>query len=120
MKIFELFDNVEPVVEAISTVFGRGKNTIKRKFRCTSGPRKGRVVSDPATCNKPIDVAKRIRAKATRAKKPGIAAFKRGRTMRSSPITKILKRVNPLRKKSSARVKRSKTGIITGLKKRKR
>ncbi len=119
MKIHELFDDVESLEEAVSSVFGRGKSTIKRKFRCTSGPRKGRVVADPATCTKPIDVAKRVRAKATRAKKPGLAAFKRARTMRSSPITKVLKRTNPLRSKTAKRVKRSKSRIITGLKKRK-
>ncbi len=119
MKIHELFDDVESLEEAVSSVFGRGKSTIKRKFRCTSGPRKGRVVADPSTCTKPIDVAKRVRAKATRAKKPGLAAFKRARTMRSSPITKVLKRTNPLRSKTAKRVKRSKSRIITGLKKRK-
>ena len=118
MKIYEIF-GAEPCNEAVSSIFGRGKKTIKRKFRCTSGPRKGRIVSDPATCTKPIDVAKRVRAKATRAKKPGIASFKRARTMRSSPITKILKRTNPLRSNKPARVKRAATKIISGIKKRK-
>lgn len=110
MKIHELFEGVD---EASRGIFGRtGPATLKRKFRCTSGPRKGRIVSDPATCNKPIDVAKRIRAKQTRKKKAGLAAFKRARTMRSTPVTKILKKVNPLRRSKSRKIKGiSGTGI---------
>ena len=110
MKIFELFDGVEPIEEAARNILGRTKTGIKRKFRCTSGPRKGRIVSDPATCVKPIDVAKRVRARATRAKKPGIASFKRGRTLRSSPVSKIIKKANIARA--------GKTGKMGGIKKR--
>ena len=29
-----------------------------RKYRCTSGVRKGRVMASPASCNMPLDVAK--------------------------------------------------------------
>ena len=101
MKIFELFDGVEPIEEAARNILGRTKTGIKRKFRCTSGPRKGRIVSDPATCVKPIDVAKRVRARATRAKKPGI---------RSSPVSKIIKKANIARA--------GKTGKMGGIKKR--
>jgi hypothetical protein len=103
MKLHEIFEEVD---EASRGIFGRtGPATLKRKFRCTSGPRKGRIVSDPATCNKPIDVAKRIRAKQTRKKKPGLAAFKRAKTMRTTPVTKILKKVNPLRRTASRKIK---------------
>mgnify|MGYP003114662557 FL=1 len=103
MKLHEIFEGVD---EASRGIFGRtGPATLKRKFRCTSGPRKGRIVSDPATCNKPIDVAKRIRAKQTRKKKPGLAAFKRAKTMRTTPVTKILKKVNPLRKTAGRKIK---------------
>ena len=103
MKINEILESID---EASRGIFGRtGPSTLKRKFRCTSGPRKGRVVSDPATCNKPIDVAKRIRAKQTRKKKAGLAAFKRARTMRSTPVTKILKKVNPLRRSKARKIK---------------
>tara|TARA_E500000318_G_scaffold98541_1_gene99930 strand:- start:67 stop:444 length:378 start_codon:yes stop_codon:yes gene_type:complete len=110
MKIFELFDDVEPIEEAARNILGRTKTGIKRKFRCTSGPRKGRIVADPATCVKPIDVAKRVRARATRAKKPGIASFKRSRTLRSSPVSKIIKKANIARA--------GKTGKMGGIKKR--
>ena len=107
MKVYELFEGVE---EASRGVFARDRQgtsapKIKRKFRCTSGPRKGRIVADPATCNKPIDVAKRIAAKMTRKRKAGQASFKRARTMRTSPVTKILKKVNPLRRAKARKIK---------------
>ena len=123
MKIFELFEGVEPADEAARNILGRTKTGIKRKFRCTSGPRKGRIVADPATCVKPIDVAKRVRARATRAKKPGIASFTRSRTLRSSPQTKIIKKANIARagsKKTMGGIKK-RSGIKkrTGIKRRK-
>ena len=108
MKIHELLEGTN---EASRGIFGRvrkaggGAPAIKRKFRCTSGPRKGRVVAVPATCNKPIDVARRIAAKRTRKKKAGVASFKRARTMRQSPVTKILKKVNPLRRTAGRKIK---------------
>lgn len=106
MKIYELFEGVE---EASRGVFGRdrrsGTPSIKRKFRCTSGPRKGRIVADPATCNKPIDIQRRISAKRTRKQRAGQASFKRARTMRQSPVTKILRKVNPLRRSKARKIK---------------
>jgi hypothetical protein len=47
--------------EGVTTVFGHGKgggtrgHTV-RKYRCTTGPRKGRVVAKAATCNAPKNV----------------------------------------------------------------
>jgi len=99
MKLQELF-TFEVITEAGLQIFGRGRGgkTLKKKFRCTSGPRKGRVVSDPATCMKPIDVAKRLRAKKSRPKFKTKAAFARNRTMRTNPITKAIGSRNKLRK----------------------
>jgi len=41
----------------------------------------------------------------TRKKKAGQASFKRARTMRTSPVTKILKKVNPLRRSKARKIK---------------
>jgi len=38
-----------------------------RKYRCTSGVRKGRTMASPASCNKPLDVAKAATLKKTKA-----------------------------------------------------
>ena len=88
MRLFELYD-VEVITEVGGRVLGRSRSGgITRKFRCTSGPRKGRVVADPATCTKPIDMAKRIKARQTRQKKSGQASFKRTNKQRAGSARK--------------------------------
>jgi hypothetical protein len=110
MKIYELYP-CEPINEAVGRVLGRGaKGTLQRKFRCTSGPRKGRVVADPATCTKPIDMAKRIKARQTRQRKAGVASFKRARTLRTSPASKIIKRTN-IQRAGQAKKRRTIKGL---------
>lgn len=115
MKIYELFEGVVPLDEAGLQIFGRNKGSkgLKRKFRCTSGPRKGRVVSDPATCMKPIDMGKRLRAKQSRPKFKTKASYARSRTMRTNSLTKAIQSRNKLRKTK-------KSGIIKGLPKRRK
>lgn len=118
MKFWELFDCKPVLEEGNLQIFGRNKGSkgLKRKFRCTSGPRKGRVVSDPATCMKPIDVAKRIKAKQSRPKFKSKASYARKRTMRTNPLTKAIKSRNIARKPKRAK----KSGIIRGLAKRRK
>lgn len=118
MKIWELYPCQPVLEEAGLQVFGRNKGSkgLKRKFRCTSGPRKGRVVADPATCMKPIDVAKRIKAKQSRPKFKTKASYARKRTMRTNPLTKAISSRNILRKPKRAK----KSGIIRGLSKRRK
>ena len=109
MKIYELYP-CEPITEAVGRVLGRGAKGTLRKFRCTSGPRKGRVVADPATCTKPIDMAKRIKARQTRQRKAGVASFKRARTLRTSPASKIIKRTN-IQRAGQAKKRRTIKGL---------
>jgi len=115
MKIWELYPCELVLDEAGLQIFGRNKGSkgLKRKFRCTSGPRKGRVVSDPATCMKPIDMAKRLRAKQSRPKFKTKAAYARSRTMRTNSLTKAIQTRNKSRKPKKA-------GIIKGLPKRRK
>ena len=43
-------------------------NKVVRKFRCTSGRRKSRIVSSPAQCFAAPDIKKRIKLKMTKAR----------------------------------------------------
>ena len=87
------------LLEGVSTVFGHGKgggtkgHTI-RKYRCTSGPRKGRVVAKAATCNAPKKMIASNTLKKTRRSKGKTIDIKRSRTGRTSPTTNKLKRLN--------------------------
>jgi len=79
------------------SVFGHGSKKKKgavRKYRCTHGPRKGRVVAKAATCNAPINVKASNTLKKTRRSKGKTTDIKRARTGRVSGTTKRLGRIN--------------------------
>lgn len=87
------------IFEGVATVFGHGKGSgtkghTVRKYRCTSGPRKGRVVAKAATCNAPKNVKASQTLKRTRRSKGRTIDIKRSRTGRTSPTTQKLKRLN--------------------------
>ena len=50
----------EIIPEGAIQIFGRSKGKVVRKYRCTSGQKKGRIVAKPQTCSNPIRVASRI------------------------------------------------------------
>ena len=87
MKLREMF-------EATSKVWGRIGNKQVRKYRCTSGVRKGRVMSSPAACNAPINISKSNRLKATKAGQAGTIGIKSARTRRTNPASQRLRRLN--------------------------
>mgnify|MGYP003125870661 FL=1 len=89
MRIVE----VEGVMEAKMVWAKRGKKIV-RKVRCTSGPRKGRMVSNAGQCSKPINLKKRMTLKKTRAKMGRRMARKAARTKRRNPISKRVAKLN--------------------------
>ena len=44
---------IQDITEGVTSVWGRKKGKVVRKYRCTTGPRKGRQVASPSTCNAP-------------------------------------------------------------------
>ena len=48
------------LVEAATTIYGRSKGKVTRKYRCTSGTRKGRIVAKAATCNAPTNIKSKL------------------------------------------------------------
>ncbi len=89
MRIVE----VEGVMEA-KMVWAKRGSKIVRKVRCTSGPRKGRMVSNAGQCSKPINLKKRMTLKKTRAKMGKRMARRAARTKRRNPISKRVARLN--------------------------
>ena len=91
----------DPIVEA-RRVWARRGNKVVVKFRCSSGWRKNRLVSTPASCSKPLDIKKRFTIKKTRARLGPRIVRKTKRSKRFNPITRRLTKLNkPLRPKSS-------------------
>lgn len=88
MQLRELFDINEKMAWA-----KRG-NKVVRKFRCSTGPRAGRVVADIGQCFAAPDIKKRARLKLTKARLGSRMARKAKRTKRISPASKRVKAMN--------------------------
>jgi len=72
------------IAEGVSQILRRAKKgTVKKGFRCTSGPRKGRIVAKPSTCFQKYDPQKGTRIRAKRRAKAGITGKKMAQTKRS-------------------------------------
>lgn len=76
---------------------GGGVKTTQ-KFTCTSGPRAGKRVSSLAQCFAPIDVAKRIQMKKTRARTAVRQARRARFTKRVDPSSLLTKMLNKARR----------------------
>jgi hypothetical protein len=104
------------ITEGVTTVFGHKrrsgtKSHVGRKYRCTSGPRKGRIVAKAATCNAPKNIKASMTLKKTRRSKGRTLDIKRARTFRTSPTTRRLSKINV----GSKRIKpRKRKGAISG------
>ncbi len=69
-------------------------NKVVRKFRCTMGPRKNRVVSNIGQCFAAPDVKKRARLKLTKARLGAKMTRKAKKTKRVNPASKRVKAMN--------------------------
>ena len=82
MKIFEIF--AEEVLDE-KQIWGRKGTSVVRKYRCTSGQRKGRIVAKPDQCFKPINIKARIRMRRLRSQKGAVMVRRAKRTKRTNP-----------------------------------
>ena len=89
--------------EGVTTVFGKSGNKTVRKYRCTSGTRKGRIVAKPATCTSPINVKSSNTMKKTRRSKGKSISIKSTRTKRTNPASQKLQRLNVGRRRIKPR-----------------
>jgi len=71
----------------------RGTKVV-RKFRCTSGRRKSRIVSSPAQCFAAPDIKKRIKIKMTKARLGARMVRKAKKTKRINPASKRVAALN--------------------------
>lgn len=91
MILRELFENV-------TAIWARkgGKNV--RKYRCTSGTRKGRIVAKPTTCHAPKRVSSSVSIKKNKRSKAGAIRVKTRRTKKMNPASRRLKSLNKRRR----------------------
>jgi len=91
MQICEV---TEPLIETKIVWAKKGKNNITRKYRCSFGKRKGRVVASPSQCSAPIDMKKIFQLKKTKARLCKKMARKARKTKRFNPASKRVKALN--------------------------
>ena len=94
------------LIEGVTTIFGKKGNKTVRKYRCTSGSRKGRIVAKPATCSAPKNVKASNTLKKTRRSKGSVISTKSTRTKRTNPASQKLRRLNTGRRRIKPRNRR--------------
>ena len=101
--ILEMPDH-SAITEGVSQIFRRQKGgKPKTGFRCTTGPRKGRIVAKASTCFQKTDPQRSAKIRKKRQQKAGIAGKKLAQTKRSGAGSKRLKGIQI--KKSSQKGK---------------
>ena len=75
-------------------IWGRRGKKLVRKYRCTGGRRKGRIVSNISQCFAAPNMKARMSMKKTRARLGARMARKARRTKRTNPASIALRRLN--------------------------
>ena len=90
-KILEHSDH-SAITEGVTQILRRKAGGAPTKgFRCTSGPRKGRIVAKPSTCFARRDPVKGAKIRKKRQQKAKVAGIKLGRQKRSGAVSRRLK-----------------------------
>lgn len=74
--------------------WARSGKKVVRKYRCSSGQRKGRIVSTIAQCYAPPDPKKRAKLKQTKARLGKRLARKSKKTKRINPASRRVQAMN--------------------------
>jgi hypothetical protein len=75
-------------------IWARSGKKVVRKYRCTSGRRKGRIVAKIGQCFAAPDMKKRFTLKKTRARVGSRMTRKARRTKRVNPVSKRVQALN--------------------------
>ena len=90
------------LAEGISQIFRRQKGKKPTKgFRCTSGPRKGRIVAKPSTCFQKTDPQRSAKIRKKRQIKARVTGKKLAQTKRSGAGSRRLQGVQIKKRKGS-------------------
>lgn len=87
---------VREIFESLSEkqIWARSGKKVVRKFRCTQGRRKGRIVKSMAQCFAAPNIKARITLKRTRARVGGRMMRKARRTKRTNPVSRRVQALN--------------------------
>lgn len=95
-EIVYVDEHGEIVEEGVKRAFKRTDKQVKKMYRCTTGPKAGKLVSDPKTCVTRKDPKKVRTGRKTMRSKGGVVRRKARitkRTARSKLVQKLNKRL---------------------------
>ena len=81
------------LTEAAKRAYKRQGNTVRRMYRCTSGPKKGKVVSDPKTCMTRKDPRKKRIGKKVARERKGVR-IRKTKLAKRQATSKLVKKMN--------------------------
>ena len=81
------------LTEAAVRQFKRVGNQVKRQYRCTSGPKKGRIVASPQVCAQRNDPKKKRHSKKVNRARKGVRVMKT-RISKKHQASKLVRRMN--------------------------
>lgn len=91
------------LTEGATQIYGRRGGKLVRKYRCTTGQKKGRIVAKPQTCNTPIRVSSKVSAKKARSRKSPLIKIRSRITKKTNPRSKLVSKLNKTRMKPTRR-----------------
>lgn len=94
--------------ESVTQIWAKQGNKTVRKYRCTSGRRKGRVVARPSTCSAPLNTTSSKNIQQTKHKRAGMIKHKTARTKTYKPTSRRVARLNKPAKRTIRSTRRKK------------
>ena len=92
MKVSEITEGI--LTEGVQQIWGRSKGQIVKKYRCTTGSRKGRIVAKPATCNAAKKIGSMITMKKASRMKSAVLQVKASRRKRAGVASQRIASLN--------------------------
>tara|TARA_B100000900_G_scaffold408643_1_gene423238 strand:+ start:6240 stop:6524 length:285 start_codon:yes stop_codon:yes gene_type:complete len=89
MLVRELYEQIDE-----KQIWARSGKKVVRKYRCTAGRRKGRIVKQMAQCFAAPDMKARLTMKRTRARIGARMMRKARRTKRTNPASRRVQALN--------------------------
>ena len=96
---------IAEITEGAVGIYGRRDGKLVRKYRCTAGQKKGRIVAKAATCNTPVKPGKSASLKRSKSRKAPLIKIKSRFTKRTNARSMALQRLNKTRLKPTRRRK---------------
>jgi hypothetical protein len=92
-EIVYVTEDNKVLTEGAKRAYAKKGGKVVKKYRCTSGPKKGKIVSDPKTCATRKDPKKKRIGKKVRREKGGLLKRKTAQSKKKS-VSKLVTKLN--------------------------